>query len=48
MTEVKRLNVDMDEMDVEHQSNEFAELFSASLKEQKDRPERDQNSGKVR
>lgn len=41
MTEVKRLNVDIDEMDVEHQSNEFAELFSASLKEQKDRPERD-------
>lgn len=40
MTEVKRLNVDTDEMDVEHQSNEFAELFSASLKEQ-DRPERD-------
>lgn len=41
MTEVKRLNVDMDEMDVEHQSNEFAELFSASLKEQQDRSERD-------
>jgi len=40
MTEVKRLNVDMDDMDVEHQSNEFAELFSASLKEQ-ERPERD-------
>lgn len=41
MTEVKRLNVDTDEMDVEHQSNEFAELFSASLKEQQERPERD-------
>lgn len=41
MTDVKRLNVDIDEMDVEHQSSEFAELFSASLKEQKDRPERD-------
>ncbi len=41
MTEVKRLNVDNDEMDVEHQSNEFAELFSASLKEQQERPERD-------
>ncbi len=41
MTEVKRLNVDIDEMDVEHQSNEFAELFSASLKEQQERPERD-------
>ncbi len=41
MTEVKRLNVDSDEMDVEHQSNEFAELFSASLKDQKERPERD-------
>ncbi|CAH2031120.1 30S ribosomal protein S1 [Trichlorobacter ammonificans] len=41
MTEVKRLNIDSDELDVEHQSNEFAELFSASLKEQKDRPERD-------
>lgn len=41
MTEVKRLNVDTDEMDVEHHSNEFAELFSASLKEQKDKPERD-------
>jgi len=41
MTEVKRLNVDADEMDVEHQSNEFAELFSASLKEQQERPERD-------
>jgi small subunit ribosomal protein S1 len=40
MTEVKRLNVDTDDMDVEHQSNEFAELFSASLKEQ-ERPERD-------
>ena len=40
MAEVKRLNVDMDDMDVEHQSNEFAELFSASLKEQ-ERPERD-------
>lgn len=40
MTEVKRLNVDTDDMDVEHQSNEFAELFSASIKEQ-DRPERD-------
>ena len=40
MTEVKRLNVDIDDMDVEHQSNEFAELFSASLKEQ-ERPERD-------
>lgn len=41
MTEVKRLNVDTDEMDVEQQSNEFAELFSASLKEQQERPERD-------
>lgn len=41
MTEVKRLNVDTDEMDVEHQSSEFAELFSASLKEQQERPERD-------
>lgn len=39
MTEVKRLNVDNDDMDVEHQSNEFAELFSASLKQEK--PERD-------
>ncbi len=41
MTDVKRLNVDTDEMDVEQQSNEFAELFSASLKEQQERPERD-------
>lgn len=41
MTDVKRLNVDLDDMDVEQQSNEFAELFSASLKEQQDRPERD-------
>ena len=41
MTEVKRLNVDSDDLDVEHQSNEFAELFSASLKEQQERPERD-------
>lgn len=39
MSDVKRLNVD-DEMDVE-QSNEFAELFSASLREQQERPERD-------
>ena len=41
MTDVKRLNIDTDDMDVEHQSNEFAELFSASLKEQQERPERD-------
>ncbi len=40
MTDVKRLNVDHDEMDIEHQSNEFAELFKASLKQQ-EKPERD-------
>ncbi len=40
MTEVKRLNVDNDEMDVEHQSSEFAELYSASIKQQ-EKPERD-------
>lgn len=38
MTEVKRLNVD-DEMDIEHQSNEFAELFKASIQEQQDKAE---------
>lgn len=40
MTEVKRLNIDHDDMDVEHQSNEFAELYSASIKQQ-EKPERD-------
>ena len=39
MSDVRRLNVD-DDLDVE-QSNEFAELFSASLREQQERPERD-------
>lgn len=41
MTDVKRLNIDHDDPDAEQQSSEFAELFSASLKEQEERAERD-------